>query len=213
MKYKLIALALALIFGLEYVFAADDVDGIIEKVQKKYDRMDNFSASFKQVETFKLTGSQNELLGKIFIRQGVKYRFESDDQTVVTDGKTVWTYNDISKQVIIDRVRENSGALLPRDLLYKYPKNSYAALLGEERINGRDYYLIKLSPKENYPGYLKGIKLWVDKKELLVSRMETIDLNGNSAMIDITAVDGKTALPDELFVFQPQAGVDVVDMR
>jgi len=213
MTYRSTVIIVFMLVSLFAMSFAEDVEDIIKKVQKKYDKMDNFSAAFKQLEIFKLTGSQNELEGKIFIRQGIKYRFESDDQTVVTDGKSVWTYNAISKQLIIDKVRENSGALLPRDLLYKYPKNSYAALLGEETLNNRSCYLVKLTPKENFPGYLKEIRLWVDKSESLVSRMETTDLNGNNTIFDITSVNSKTELPDTLFSFQPQDGVDVVDMR
>jgi len=77
-------------------------------------------------------------------------------------GETVWTYNAISKQFIIDRVRKNSGALLPRDMLFKYPKEYYSTLLREEEINGNDFFVIKLDPKENAHGFIKSMKIWVD---------------------------------------------------
>lgn len=214
MNYKIFYLSIiCLVMMILAPVQAEDVNEIIKQVQKKYDKMDDLSAVFKQVETFKLTGSQTEMVGKIYIKKGVKYRFESDDQTIVTDGKTVWTFNAVSRQLLIDNVRENSGALLPRDLLFKYPKNCYATLLAEEKRAANTFYVVKLDPKENFHGYLKSIRLWIDKKTSKVSRMETTDLNDNESMFEITQIDTQTKLEDSLFSFEPAPGVDVVDMR
>lgn len=192
---------------------AADVNKIIKKVQKTYDKMDNLSATFKQVETFKITGSQTETSGKIFIKNGVKYRFKSEDQVIVTDGKTIWTYNEMSKQLLIDNVRENSGALLPRDLLFKYPKKYYSTLLGEEKSGKKDIYKIRLDPKEDVHGYIKSVKLWIDKDNWHILMIETTDLNGNKSRFEITDIDTKSKLSDDLFTYQADDSVNVVDMR
>lgn len=192
---------------------AADVNKIIKKVQKTYDKMDNLSATFKQVETFKITGSQTETSGKIFIKNGVKYRFKSEDQVIVTDGKTIWTYNEMSKQLLIDNVRENSGALLPRDLLFKYPKKYYSTLLGEEKSGKNEVYKIRLDPKEDVHGYIKSVKLWIDKDNWHILMIETTDLNGNQSRFEITDIDTKSKLSDDLFTYQADDSVNVVDMR
>lgn len=192
---------------------AADVNKIIKKVQKTYDKMDNLSATFKQVETFKITGSQTETSGKIFIKNGVKYRFKSEDQVIVTDGKTIWTYNEMSKQLLIDNVRENSGALLPRDLLFKYPKKYYSTLLGEEKSGKNEFYKIRLDPKEDVHGYIKSVKLWIDKDNWHILMIETTDLNGNQSRFEITDIDTKSKLSDDLFTYQADDSVNVVDMR
>lgn len=193
--------------------SAADVNKIIKKVQKTYDKMDNLSATFKQVETFKITGSQTETSGKIFIKNGVKYRFKSEDQVIVTDGKTIWTYNEMSKQLLIDNVRENSGALLPRDLLFKYPKKYYSTLLGEEKSGKNEVYKIRLDPKEDVHGYIKSVKLWIDKDNWHILMIETTDLNGNQSRFEITDIDTKSKLSDDLFTYQADDSVNVVDMR
>jgi len=141
---------------------AQDIEDIIEEVQEAYDEMKDMSAVFKRVESFKLTGTISETVGKIFIKDGEKYRFESDDQTIVTNGETVWTYNAINKQVIVDRVRKNSGAMLPRDMLFKYPKEYYSTLLKKEKLGDLDIFVLKLDPRENTHGYIKSMKIWVD---------------------------------------------------
>ena len=211
-KVTALFVLLMLLSGVSQLAAAN-VNKIIKNVQNTYDDMDNLTASFVQVETFKLTGTQTETAGKIFIKDGKKYRFESEDQIVVTDGESVWTYNNISNQLLIDNVRENSGALLPRDMLFKYPKNHYATLLKEETGGVKKVYVVRLDPKEDTSGFLSSVKLWVQDKTWLIQKIEAVDLNGNSSLYKITNIDHSTKLADDLFSYSAPAGADVVDMR
>ena len=192
--------------------SAADVNKIISKVQDKYDKMKYLTATFKQVETFKLTGSQTENVGKIYIA-GDKYRFESEDQVIVTDGKSVWTYNSISKQLLIDEVRENSGALIPRDLLFKYPQKYYATLLSESKENNKNLFQIRLDPKDQVYGYVKSLKIWVEEDEWLIHKIESTDVNGNTSLYEIADQDTKSKIGEDMFKFVPDENTEVVDMR
>lgn len=192
---------------------AQDVEDIIEEVQDKYNEIDDIQARFTQIETFKITGSVSETKGTIFIKDGTKYKFESDDQTIVTDGATVWTYNTISKQLIIDNVRENSAAFLPRDMLFKYPKEYYSTLLKQEKLNGKKVFVIKLDPRENIYGYIKSMKIWVEDNEWLIGKVETTDLNDNVSTFEISDIKINQKLKDSYFSFIPAEGMNVVDMR
>jgi len=195
------------------VVSAQDVNKIIKKVQKTYDKLDNLSATFVQTETFKITGSQTETIGKIYIKDGNQYRFESDDQSIVTDGKNVWTYNQISNQLLIDHMRENSGALLPRDLLFKYPQNHYATLIAEEGTKRQKVFVVRLDPKEGHSGFLSSIKLWIQDKSWHILKIETFDLGGNSSRFQIEDMDTQTKIPADYFSYTAPEGADVVDMR
>jgi len=192
---------------------AEDVNDIIENVQETYEDMDYFSATFKQIETFKLTGSVSETIGKIYVSGGEKYRFESENQTIATDGKTVWAFNRNTNQLLIDNVRENSSVLLPRDLLFKYPKKYFATLLKTEKDRGKKLYVIKMDPKEDVYGYVKSMKIWVEDDTWLIRKVETIDLNNNSSVFEITDIDTKTKLSDKLFSIHADEGVEVNDRR
>ena len=192
--------------------SAADVNKIISKVQDKYNKMKYLTATFKQVETFKLTGSQTENVGKIYIA-GDKYRFESEDQVIVTDGKSVWTYNSISKQLLIDEVRENSGALIPRDLLFKYPQKYYATLLSESKENNKNLFQIRLDPKDQVYGYVKSLKIWVEEDEWLIHKIESTDVNGNTSLYEIADQDTKSKIGEDMFKFVPDENTEVVDMR
>jgi outer membrane lipoprotein-sorting protein len=202
-----------LIFSFLQFAIAQDVEEIIEEVQDKYEEIGDITATFKRVESFKLTGTVSETVGKIYIKDGLKYRFESDDQSIATDGETVWTYNTISKQFIIDRVRKNSGAMLPRDMLFKYPKEYYSTLLRTDKLNGRKVFVIKLDPKENVHGFIKSMKIWVEDNEWLISKIENTDLNDNISTFEISNILIDKGLKDSFFVLKATEEMNVVDMR
>ncbi len=189
------------------------MEDIIEEVQEKYEEIEDISATFKRIESFKLTGTISETIGKIYIKDGVKYRFESDDQSIATNGETVWTYNSISKQFIIDRVRKNSGALLPRDMLFKYPKEYYSTLLREEKMNDKDIFVIKLDPRESVHGYIKSMKIWVEDDEWLIHKIETTDLNDNTSTFEISNIVLDKGLKDDFFKLNATDDMNVVDLR
>jgi outer membrane lipoprotein carrier protein len=193
--------------------SAESISKIIKELQKKYEQIENLTADFNQIEQFNLTGTENVTSGKIYIAGGIKFRLETDDQTVVTDGKTVWTYSLMNNQVLIDRAKEGEGSLLPRDLLFKYPRDYYATLLEETKINNDTYYCVKLDPKEGIHGYIKTMKMWIHTKSYIISKMEYTDFNNNVSLFEIRKADTVTKLPDSLFIFVPTADMQVVDLR
>jgi outer membrane lipoprotein-sorting protein len=209
-KIKLIVLVLVL---FSYSYPAEPEAKIVKGIQQTYEQMKYLTADFSQVEQFKLTGTQNETGGKIYVKGGLKFRLETEDQTVVTDGKTVWTYSVMNNQVLVDRVKEGEGSLLPRDLLFKYPQEYYATLLEETKIDGEKYYLLKLDPREGIHGYIKTMKMWVHVKSYFISRIEFTDFNNNISILEIRQVDTKTELSDSLFIFTPTPEMQIVDLR
>ncbi len=201
------------ILVLTQVTFAIDAQKIIKKVQKNYDHIENFKATFEKVEIFQLTGTKSTTAGTLYVKNGRKYRFDTENQLVISDGKTVWTYNRINNQVLIDKVRKNSGALLPRDILFKYPKTHYATLIAQKKLNGHRVYIVKLEPKEDVHGYFSSVKIWVRDGQWQIVKIEITDLNGNKSYFNLSHIDTKTVLPDSLFRFTPTPEMNVVDMR
>jgi outer membrane lipoprotein-sorting protein len=194
-------------------YPAESISKIVKELQKKYEQIENLSAEFVQIEQFKLTGTENETSGRIYIKNGIKLRLETDDQTVVTDGQTVWTYSVLNNQLLIDRVKEGAGSLLPRDLLFKYPRDYYATLLDVVKIEDEKYYNIKLDPKEGVHGYIKTMKMWINTRTYLIAKIEYTDFNDNVSVFEIRKADTSTPLADNLFTFVPGPDMQVVDLR
>ena len=202
-----------LVLCFNYIALSQTAAEIVEEIQEKYEEMDNLTAEFLQVDQFKLTGSKNEMKGKIYIKEGVKYRLETDDQVVVTDGKSVWTYSKHNNQVLIDRLKEGDGSLLPRDLLFKYPNDYFATLLGEDELNRKNCFLLKLDPKEDVHGFIQTMKIWVDSDSYIIYKIKYTDFNDNISLFEIKSINTDKELPDSFFNFKIKEGIDVVDLR
>ena len=202
-----------IILSLTFSGWAQSIDDIVEEIQERYEDLQNLSAEFVQLEYFKLTGSKNETRGKIYVKNGIKYRLETEDRIIVTDGESVWTYSIFNNQVLVDRAKKNDGSMLPRDLLFKYPREYYASLLDKVVYNDEDYYIVKLDPKEETQGYVKTMKIWVNCDSYLISKVEYTDFNDNTSTFAIQKIDIEKVLPDSFFNFQIPEGVEVVDLR
>ena len=208
-RLKTVLILISLVISIQ----AQSIDDIIEEIQERYENLENLSAEFVQAEYFQLTGSKNETRGKIYIKNGLMYRLETEDQTIVTDGVTVWTYSIFNNQVLIDRAKKDAGSLLPRDLLFRYPKEYYASLLSTVEYEGAEHYIVKLDPREETHGYVKTMKIWVNSNNYLIAKIEYTDFNENTSSFAIQKIDINKNLPETFFKFEVPEGVEVVDLR
>jgi outer membrane lipoprotein-sorting protein len=70
-------------------------------------RVKDAKISFTQEIKFGTTGTEQSFAGRFYMKKGNKYRIEMEDQTIVTDGESVWRYTSINNQLIIDKYRED----------------------------------------------------------------------------------------------------------
>ena len=208
----MIRIFLSILFCMTFVYGQDESD-IIEELQDVYEDIEYFSAEFIQKDMFKITGSENVTQGKIFIKNGTEYRLETEEHIVVTDGKSVWSYSPNTNKVIIDKIKEGDASLLPRDMLFRYPKNYFSDLIKEEKIGDDNFYVLKMTPKEDVHGYVKSMKIWVNSESYLIHRIEYDDLNDNTSSFEINKMDTKTKLSEKLFKFNAPEQSEIIDMR
>lgn len=205
LKYYLI-LSVILISS---VSNAQDAQEIIKKVQSKYENITDAKATFTQ--TLKSSGGKaNSSSGVIYIKKEDKYRIEAGGQVIITDGKTSWSYSKKRKQVVIDNYKDDGNSFSPNKFLFNYPENFYSDLDGEENVGGVDCYIIKLSPRSN--GSVKSAKLWVDKNEDLIRKINIIT-NESSNTYSLKDISLDAGLSSSKFSFTPPEGVEVIDLR
>ena len=125
-------------FVLSIVVAGDDAERTISKLQHKYDSIRDFSVVFRQDVQFGVTKAEQSFTGKLFMKKGNRYRIEMDQQTIVTDGKSVWSYNKPNNQVLIDKFKEDPNSFSPDKVLVNVPNNYSSMVIGTETIDGQD---------------------------------------------------------------------------
>jgi chaperone LolA len=202
-----------LIFLIIYIFSsfafAQDAQDIIKNVQNKYSSINDAKASFTQ--TIKPnSGKAQSSSGTLYIQKEDKYRIETKYQIIITDGVTSWSYSPSKKQVVIDNYKETGNNFSPNKYLFKYPENFYSDLEGEEEVNGKTCYVIKLTPRSR--GNIKSSKIWVDKEESLIRKIYFVT-NESSTTYTLKNIELDAGISSSKFTFTPPSDVEVIDMR
>ena len=188
------------------------VNEITQKMHEKYESMQDATARFTQHVKFGFSQIEQDFSGTLTMKKPNKYRVESEQQTFVTDGTTVWAYSPTNKQVLIDRYKENQNTLSPDRFLLHLPDNYYATLLGTEEAGGARLVTLKLVPKDDQ-SFVKSMKVTIDEGSWIVRKVDIVDVNDTETTYTVQDVKVNTHVKDSLFAFTPPAGTEVVDLR
>ncbi|MCR4438394.1 MAG: outer membrane lipoprotein carrier protein LolA [bacterium] len=211
--YEMAVAVLVATSSLSLPAEAQQLDGqaVVRKVRATFESLKSMRARFTQIFEWKLVGESQKTSGSLAAAKGDCYRIETDDQLIVTDGKTVWNYSKANKQVIIDELGKTADAPLMRDLMLRYAEGYTAVLKGQEAIGGSDCYVVELRPKGEE--FITAVTLWVDGKLWIPLRVRQMDVNDNVNLYELQDVELNVTLAGSLFTFQPPAEAEVIDMR
>lgn len=185
---------------------------IIKKVQKKYRELRSLKADFEQEYVWELAGETRTVHGTLYLKSGDKYRIETENDVVVTDGKTVWTYSKANEQVIIDRLQSSDENPLPADLLFKYSEEYNPHFVAEEKLDGKKAFKLNLVPKDE-EAFITSVQIWVDAKSWLTVKVRQVDINENVNTYFLRNAQQNIELEESLFNFQIPPETEVVDLR
>jgi outer membrane lipoprotein-sorting protein len=190
----------------------DKSESIIKDVLKKYEESKNIKVDFLQTFNWKLTGNISEQNGTIWLEGKEKFKIITEDQTIVSDGETAWTYSKTNKQVIIDKVANAEDINLPRDILLNFSDQYKSIYVKNEKVNNKDCYFIELSSK-NDDLFIKQMKLWIETKKMNLLKIEQIDLNENVNTYFLSNFQINSPIGSEFFKYEVPDTVEVIDMR
>lgn len=195
------------------LFAGEDAQSIIKKIQNKYKKTESFTFNFDYQFKWKLTGQQQSLQGKLYFKKENNIRYELGQQLNITNGEVVWQYSDVNNQVIIDKLKKNSKSLfMPKYFLFDYLEKFIAEVIKVEMIQGRQTYVLKLDPRDK-DDFVQSMKIWVPADTWITEKIEYTDLEGNSISYAFTHVEVDRILDPKLFNFQVEQGMEVIDLR
>jgi len=200
--------------GLVMLGWAKDIspDRVIKNVEKTLADAKTIRIVFEQTYHWNLTGEQNTLKGELLLEGEDRFRVTTEDQVIVSDGETLWTYSKTSERVIIDRLDNSDNTLLPRQILFQYRQDYRSRIEGEESILDRPCYMLVFT-SETGDVFFTQIKAWVDKKEWIPRQIEQIDLNENRTVYLLREIQIGMPLEEETFRFTIPDGVEVIRME
>jgi outer membrane lipoprotein carrier protein len=192
---------------------AASAEAIADRVQAFYDKTKTFQANFKQRYTIKAYGRNKESRGKVIFQKPGKmsWRYTSNGNRVVSDGKLLRVYEEENKQMYEQSVEKSQYpaalAFLVGDGNLK--KSFRLRRLDSKRAKFEGGYVLLGEPKDPTPAYQKML-LYVDGKTAQVRRVMLIDAQGNRNRFDfIKPVVNRKAAPKE-FDFKPPPGTKVI---
>ncbi|MDY5969621.1 MAG: outer membrane lipoprotein carrier protein LolA [Bacteroidales bacterium] len=140
---------------------------------------------------------------------GGKYRASFDGQTVICDGKTVYTLDEKSKEVVINALSEKDDDLTnPANLLVNWQKGFRAKYI---RTESNGDAVVDMTPKKGKSYY--KIRIIIGSGGTL-KRMVIHNYDGSEVDFDVTDFKSTAANPST-FTFDKSryAGYEEIDMR
>lgn len=203
---------IALLIFLYQILLSQDVNDILKKSEKKYNSIQDVVIDFTQINVFGVSKIENRLEGKLWMKKKNKYKIQLENQTIITDGKTVWSYYPLNNQVIIDDYKEDPDSFSPDKLMINIPKNYDAILLGVEKILNKNTFVLKLTPKTDR-SLIKSMKVWLNKNEYIIEKVEVADVSDNLTTYISKSITINPGLKDDIFKLKIPEGVEALDLR
>ncbi len=210
MKLKMMILATLLFAG--GVQAQNNANGLLKKVLDKMTAYKDFKANFSYRMDNKEVNIHEKKVGLIFVK-GNKYRVETPEAIIISDGHVQWNLYTESKSGTINEVDTTdllSGS--PGKILSKYVKYKakYEKVKGNRKSVNRTIVLTDKKEKT----YDK-IVVKVDASKLLLNSFSLFSKDGNVYTISLSHLKANLSLPDNTFILDKQKykDFDIEDMR
>jgi len=211
-NYKHISLFLAVLVWIIIPSGvnAQTANDVLDKMKNALKKEKRISIAYEQSYKWKSSDRGSKLAGKLDMQDLTKFRLNTAEQTIVSDGESIWSYTPFTQQVIINKIDKSGGTILPGDFLSDYPKDYKTKLLDEDRFEGE--FLLELKPKDS-GSFVTAIRIWLDDQDYLIRSIEYIDINQNVTLWEITEINLNPDFDDSHFKFNSPSGVETVDLR
>lgn len=185
---------------------------VLQRIRAAYERVNTFQASFDQTFVWKLAGTRQQMRGQFLMKKPNRFRLQSEAQTVVTDGRTVWSYSPATKQVIINDYDPATMPLRPDNFLFQFPDERRARYVGASLLDGARVHVVDIAPQDSSYG-IRTMRVWVDDQTWVAKKVQYLSVSLDTTTYVLQQVQLNPALPDSVFKFTVPRGTEVVDFR
>jgi len=204
---------LVVVFVTASLLFAASPQNIITNVRDHMIAIQPVRIEFQQQFNWKVTGKSETFEGEMVLAGPEKFRITTPDQTIVSNGSTMWTYSKLENQVIIDSVRRESRTLMPRDILFSFPEEYQAKIWKRDlTFSGQPTTALQLYPDKN-DQYFQRLRVWVNTDSWEPLQVQFTDVNGNETTYQLLDIRQDTTLADTMFNYTPRKSAEVIDVR
>ena len=204
MKRLLIALLVVSILAGCVQMSAEE---IAKKMQEKEEKIQDLRAEVYVVSEGPM--GKMEMNYTYIFKKPYKLYMEDENSIAVSNGSVMWSYDKKNNKVVVfemNMTEESTPLKFDYTTLIKEMLEYYdVELLGEEKVSGRDCFVLNLKPKNDREN---ATKMWVDKEFWFPIRVET-SFGGIKMYIEYRNLSFNTGVDDSFFEFKPPEGAEV----
>ncbi len=194
--------------------SAQTADALARDLQRRYDKVADFSADFVHAYRGGVLKQQATERGKLLVKKPGKMRWEytaPERKLFVSDGRKIYSYIPLDKQVVVGTMPRDEQA--PTPALFLTGKGDltrdFNAAFDKVPDAPAGSIALKLTPKRREPEY-ESLTLVVEPKTLDLQMLITIDAQGGRSAFTFTNFKENVGIADNQFVFQMPRNVEVV---
>lgn len=215
MKKNRITIPLFILFVMIVMLSQNIIsitaDELALQVEKKYGSLSDLTLDFTKTTRSEIFETEGKIQGKMILKNPDKFKIETKNETIVSDGKLVWTYSVENQQVVKDLLDRSEEVFKPNQYLSNFRSEYVPRLEGEEKIDQTQCFKLLLTPKKD-DVFIKKMTIWVDKKDLLAKKLEYKDSNDDQVTLIFQHIKTNRKIKDSEFIFQTPPGVEELDL-
>jgi outer membrane lipoprotein-sorting protein len=136
------------------------------------------------------------------------------EQEIINDGKSQWTYLKKDKEVQLSDAKSGADGFNPAKIFTLYERGYKYLYTGDQKIGGKVYQAIDLSPEDDKQQFFK-IRLLIDKVKKQIYSALVFDKSGSKYTYTISNLTTPANVAASTFTFDAKAhpGVEVVNLK
>lgn len=189
-------------------FAEKSKDEIFKSLKDKYNNISSIQLSFETVGNM-------EFKGEIKAKKGNKYIITMPMMTVISNGKTIWNYNERDDKVLISNFENNTKGAFSIDRIFFSLMSEYKPdkLNKISKSTGKSYYELTMEAiDKSKKAQFTKFKIRLAKNGQDITNIE-YEENGNTQSVNVSNIILNPKLNDKIFNFKASKGTEVIDMR
>ena len=211
-----LAVVVTLGAGLNRV-SANSLDSVVVNIQKSYDAIKDFKATFVQESVVKSWNAQQvqKAEGIVCFKKEGKMFWDYRDPTpqqIISNGKMIWFYEPEDEQVTVTEVTDGLQSQISADLLNgkaQLTRDFKVREITTEADGQTGIIVLELVPRSSQQN-LSKIIMRLNKENFRIYQTEVFDLFENLTRITFSQIEIDTNLDDSLFTFTPPSGVEIL---
>ena len=191
--------------------AKNDVEEIMNRVEKTLDNLKTLYCSFERSYYSKVSDRTSKISGKIYLKEPNLLRIEYPAQTIVVDGEKTWVYVPKNNQVQISNFIEGDETFpTPHSIFEKYSKERKIEFLGNKEFEGKEHEVLNLIPPSNNENYLH---VFIDTEIYFPVKTIIESSNGDTNTYVLRDIALNRIIENDVFTFVAPEGVETIDLR